>query len=240
LRKGTIFKYELKRLLISKEYLLLLAVTLAYAVSLLRGIVTFGANFTAPFSRPTFGAYCTSLAPFLFILLLVLCARQSKASERGAESIISATPIPLHIFRLLRYGAVACAFLVAAALPVTACFLFYRLVFDYTVVGNLFWLGLLLLLPPAVLLFGAAMFFGRRRTAVIYVLLAAVLIVSVFRIPLPAVLDIMGDSAAGPFHGGATADALAPAFIAGRAVFLGIGIVCIIASLFQPKRSYNR
>lgn len=227
MRKGTIFVYELKRLLVSKEYLLLLIATVLYGLSLLRGVVLYGTNYTAPFSQLTFGAFCASLAPFLFILLLILCARQSKASERGAEAIIRATPMPLPVFRLLRYGAIGCAFLIAAALPVTACFVFYRLVFGYTAVGALLGPGLLLLLPPAILLFGAAVLLGGKKTAAVYVLLAAVLIVSVFQISVPGFTDITESSA--DFE-------LTPAFIAGRVAFTGIGAACILASLYRSKK----
>ncbi|PKM73071.1 MAG: hypothetical protein CVU91_05745 [Firmicutes bacterium HGW-Firmicutes-16] len=227
MRKGTIFKYEIKRLLLSKEYLLLLAATILYGTSLLRSMVIFGTNYTAPFSQLTFGTYCTSLAPFLFILLLVLCARQMKSSERRTETIISATPMPMPVFQLLRYGAIACAFALAAALPVMACFEFYRLVFDYTAFGALLLSSLLLLLPSAIFLFGSAVLLGRWSTAAVYVMLAAVLIVSIFQIPLPGFINVIGSSA--DFE-------LTPAFVAGRVVFTGIGIVFILASLFTSKK----
>lgn len=227
MRNGTIFKYELKRLLLSKQYLLLLVATLIFSVSLLRGTVLFGANYTAPFSLLTFSTYCASLTPFLFILLLVLCAKQSVPYERGAEAIISATPMPLPVFRLLRYGAIAVAFVITAALPMIACFVFYRLIFDYTGVGVLLVPGLLLIMPPSIFLFGAAMLLGTRKAAAVYVLLILVLIVSIFQIPLPGVVDLAGSSA--DFE-------LTSAFIAGRVVFAGIGIAFILASLFPFKK----
>jgi len=236
LRKGTIFKYELKRLFFSKEYLLLLAATVFYGISLLRGVVIFGAYYTAPFSRLTFSAYCASLTPFLFILLLVLCARQTKASERGAEAIISAAPMPLHAFRLMRYSAVVCAALIAMVLPVTVCFMFYWLVFDYTAVGVLLWTGLIILLPPAIFLFGAAMLLGNIKPAAVYVLLAAVMVVGVFQISLPPFLDIAGGSAVRPLNAGEYGFVFLSEFITGRVVFLVIGIALTIVSLCRVKK----
>lgn len=236
MNKGTVFKYEIRRLLFSKEYLLLLAAALAYSVSLLRGFVLYGADYTAPFSLLTFLTYCASLAPFLFILLLVLCTKQFKTSERGAESIIGATPMPLHVFRLLRYSAVACAFLIATALPVTACFMFYQQVFDYTAFGVLLWPGLLFLLPPAILLFGAAMLLGNRRAAAIYVLLAAVLIISIFQIKLPVFMDIIGSAAIQLQNPGEYDFTFSSAFIAGRVTFSVVGIVLMIISLCRSKK----
>lgn len=234
--KGTIFRYEIKRLLFSREYPLLLTATAIYSVSLLRGLVIFGANYTAPFSQLTFSTFCSSLIPFLLVLLLVLCARQFKTSERRVEAIISATLMPLDVIRLLRYGAIACAFLIAAVLPITACLVFYRLVFDYTAVGSLLLPGLLQVLPPAILLFGTVMLLSNRSIMSIYVLLAAVLIVSIFHISLPAVLDIIGSSAAQTRDGGAYAFALTPAFITERVAFSAVGIVFMIVSLCHSKK----
>lgn len=233
--KGIIFKYEIKRLLFSKEYLLLLVATLVYSLSLLRGAVLYGANYTAPFSLFTFLTYCASLSPFLFIILLVLCARQSKTSERRAEVIINTTPMPLHVFRLLRYGAVLCAFLIAAALPLVSCFAFYWLIFDYTAFGALLWPGLLILFPPAILLFGAAMLLGRRRTVAVYILLAVILIVSVFQITLPVFIDILGITAVQSSGEGVYDLVLSFAFIAGRIAFSVVGIMLLILSLYQSK-----
>ncbi len=207
--------------------MLLLIATLAYSVSLLRSLVLYGTNYTAPFSVLTFLTYCASLAPFLFILLLVLCTKQLIASERGAEAIISATPVPVHVFRLIRYSAIACVFILAAALPIAACFVFYRLLFDYTSVGVLLLPGLLLLVPSAILLFGVAILLGNRKSATVYVLLAVILIVSVFRISLPWFIDILGSS---------TDFVLTPTFYTGRVIISGIGILFIISSLFQSKK----
>ncbi len=230
MRKGTIFYYELRRLLLAKEYLLLLAATLAYSLSLFRSLVIFGVDFTAPFSERTFAAYCASLAPFLFVLLLVLCVRQHRASERRAETIIGATPFPARAFLLLRYGAVACAFLPAVILPFAACALLYRQIFEYTAVGGLLWLGAQILLPPTILLFGAAVLLGRGKAATVYVQTAAVLILGAFKIPLPAALDIFGASAVVPGNG-----AIAPSFVAGRVAFSAIGIAFIIVSLKKGR-----
>jgi hypothetical protein len=145
--------------------------------------------------------------------------------------------MPLYVFRLLRYGSVACAFLIAAALPLMACNIFYRLVFNFTAMSALFWTGLLLLLPPAIFLFGAAVLLGRKSAAAVYVLLAAVLIVGIFQIPLPPAFDIIGSSAVRSPGAGACDFVWTPAFVAGRIAFSGIGTVCIIASLFQSGRN---
>lgn len=236
MRKGTIYQYELKRLLFSKEYMLLLFATLIFCASLLRGVVLFGANYTAPFSQWTFCTYITSVLPILLILLLALSARQFTSSERGAAAIIRAVPMPASTFQLLRYSAIASAFLIVAALPVIACLVFYRVVFDYTDIRPLFLSSLLLLLPPAILLFSTAMLIGNRGSAAVYILLAAILIFSVFQISLPGYIDIIGTSVTLPLYTGDLDFAFSFAFIAGRISFVMLGTAFLILSLRPVQR----
>ncbi len=235
MRKGTIFKYEFKRILFSKEYLLLLIAALAYSVSLLRSMVIFGTNYTAPFSQWTFSTYCTSLAPFLFVLLLVLCARQFKASERGAEAIINAAPMPIRSFRLLRFGTIACAYFIPVILSVAVCLAFYGLVFDYTSFGPLIRTGFMLLLPPSILLFGTATYFGGKKPILVYIMLAAVLVTSVFHIGLPSWIDLTGGSVTEILREGTQEFSFLPSFITGRAVFLILGLILTIVSLKSAR-----
>lgn len=237
MRKRTIFKYELRRLLLSKEYLILLFTTLTYGISLLRGMILYGTNYTAPYSHLTFLTYCSALDPFLFALLLLLISKQSKASEIGAEAVVCATPMPVPVFRLMRYCAALCAFLLAAALPLIACFSYYRLVFDYTAVGELLFPGLMLLLPSAVFLMGAGVLIANRKPAAIYILLAAVLIIGAFHIRLPESLDFTGISVLTSMSSESDAFLIPSVYITGRLAFFGIGIVFVIASLLWTQKN---
>lgn len=236
MRKGTIFKYELRRLLLSKEYLLLLIAVLAYSFSLLRSLVMFGTDYTAPFSRWTFCTYISSVSPLLLILLLALCARQFTASEHGAMSIIAAAPMPVSVFRSIRYAAIACAFLIAAVLSLGICFAFYWFVFDYTAFGGLACSGLMLIFPPSLLIFGAAMLLGNRKSILVYILMATILIVGVFGISIPAYIDIIGSSATQQLNAGVHDFAFSSTFIAGRIGFVIAGLACIILSLRLPHK----
>ncbi len=227
--KGKVIKYEFKRLLLSKGYLLLLAATLAYCVALLQSIVMFGVDFTAPFSQWTFSAYCSSLTPFLYSLLLLLCARQLNPSERKAEAIINATPTQLQVVQIMRYGAIAGAFLIAVIVPIISCFMFYRVVFDYTDVGILFLLGMLQLLAPAILLFGIVMLVGRQKATAAYIMLAIILTISIFQIPIPAVFDFSRDATVYD-------NLLTPAFIVQQVVCATVGVVCIVISIYLSMK----
>lgn len=236
MRKKTIFHYEFRRLVCSREYLLLLVAVLVYCGLLLRGSVIYGTNFTAPFSPWTFCDYLSSVMVLLLALLLVLCARQFTVSERRAIAIIDTTPMPVSVFRSIRYAAIACAFLIVAALSFGMCFAFYWLVFDYTAFGTLIQMGLTLVLPSAFLIFGAAMLLGNKKPILVYILLAAILIVGVFGISIPACIDVIGRSVIQPLYGGVYNFVFSLPFITGRIVFVIAGITCIILSLRLPHK----
>jgi hypothetical protein len=199
-------------------------------------MVMYGTNYTAPFSQSTFSTYCTSLAPFLFVLLLVLCARQYKATERGAEAIISVAPMPIYILRLLRSAAILCAYLISVLLPVFICFGYYLIVFDYTGFPLLTWLCIVIILPSSLLLMGAALSLGKKKLTAVYMLLAAVLVLGVFHFSLPSFFDLFGSSVLIPLYSGTQNFDIPFAFSMGRAAFIIIGIILITGSLGLKKR----
>lgn len=240
MNKGIIFKYELRRLLLSKEYMLLIVTILIYSVLLLRSMVMYGANYTAPFSQLTFSTYCASLAPFLFVLLLVLCARQYKASECGAEAIISVAPMPIYILRLIRSAAILCAYLISLLLPVFICFAYYLIVFEYTGFYSLTWLCIVIILPSSLLLMGVALNLGKKKSTAVYVLLAAVLVLGVFNFSLPSCFDLLGSSVTIPLNSGTRNFDIPFAFSMGRAASLIIGIILITEYLGLKKRQNRR
>lgn len=122
------------------------------------------------------------------------------------------------------------AFLIAAALPILFCFALYRMVFDYTDVGNLFWVGILHLLAPAILLFGLVMLAGRKKEAAVYIMIAAVLIIHIFEVPIPGVINNSGNTAAYD-------NVLTPTFVVQQAAYAAVGAAYVAVSLFLLKKS---
>lgn len=225
-----IFYYEFKRLIRSREYLLLLTAVFIYSLLLLRTTVIFGTRYTAPFSLWTFCDYLSSSAVLLFVMLTTLCGRQFSPSEQAAWRIIITAPMPVFRLKMIRFGAVICAFLIAAFLSLSVCFIFYRQVYNYLAFGRLIAAALILLLPSSVLIFGASMVLGAKKAFYVYALAGALLIIGVFRIPLPEYLDILGTSVARPLFAGAKADnfSFSGPFIAGRITFLAAGTAGVI------------
>ena len=137
MNKRIILAYELRRLLFSRAHALLLVLTLGLGFSQLRGTILFGFHHTAPYSPWTFCAYIAAVAPLLLAILLLLARRDQTPWERGARHLVRATPTPEAVYRLIRCGAAACAFLIAAALAMGICLAYYWMVGDVRRLGGL-------------------------------------------------------------------------------------------------------
>ena len=151
--KKTIFYYELKRILFSRAYIILLVTAIAYSLLLIRTSVIFGIEYTAPFSEMTFKAYVSSMRLLLFLLLLPLCMRTHSANERAVMSLVAASPFSPPVFRLLRHSAIASAYTLIALFSVAFCFVFYLLVFNYVAPVALYACAVKVILLPVYLYF---------------------------------------------------------------------------------------
>ncbi len=228
----------MKRLIFSREFILLLTALIVYCVLLVRNNVIFGTRYTAPFSQLTFCSYISSAAVLLFVLLLTLCSRQFSPSENGAMVIINASPIPAPVFKMLRYVAIAFAFLIAAALAVGICFAFYVMIFGFTEFGGLIISALGIIIPSALLLFGPAMLLGRKKPVMVYMLLVVILIMGAFGLSLPSFIDLFGSLAIKSFSVVGQDFSFPISFWIGRVILSVAGITLINISLgFQTKKA---
>ncbi len=80
-----IFRYELRRMVFSKFYLGLSAVTIWYGWQLLNTTTILGTAHTAPFSPWSFGSYLSQLLPLLCVPCCSLCG--TSAAIRPAEQL---------------------------------------------------------------------------------------------------------------------------------------------------------
>ena len=95
-----IFRYELRRMVFSKFYLGLSAVTIWYGWQLLNTTTILGTAHTAPFSPWSFGSYLSQLLPLLCVALLFLVWNQcSNTARRTAVLTTTAAQNP-SVYRL--------------------------------------------------------------------------------------------------------------------------------------------
>ena len=111
-----IFRYELRRMVFSKFYLGLSAVTIWYGWQILNTTTILGTAHTAPFSPWSFGSYLSQLLPLLCVALLFLVWNQcSNTARRTAVLTTTAAQNP-GVYQLVKCGAAAAAWLLLVLL----------------------------------------------------------------------------------------------------------------------------
>ncbi len=186
--------YELRRVLLSKPYLLMSVFTLAYAVFLLRTQTLFGYNDTAPFSEWTFLSYLLKLSPFLTSIPLLFVARQTSLKEKAVEALASATSMPVSVRHALMTAALGLGYLLAAILAVAAYFVFCFWVFSVTPRIGFLPLAVLALVPQAIFFTGLGLWMGRLRSNLVYALIAFLFFAAFIDLALLPSFDLLGNS----------------------------------------------
>jgi uncharacterized BrkB/YihY/UPF0761 family membrane protein len=82
------------------------------------------------------------------------------------------------------------------------------------------------------------MLLGNHKVTAVYIMLTVILIIIIFKIPLPVFLDFIGSTAVQAFDTEKNDPELS-AFIAGRIVFSLIGAVLIFYSLYPSKKRHS-
>lgn len=167
-----IYGYECRRLLGGKAFLGMAAVTLWYALQLLRGTVIWGIAHTAPFSPWSFGYYLAALLPFLCGVGLLLLTGFFEPSAQQTLILVRATPIPPWQYALARCGVVASGLGLAGMCVVGMGVLFMENLFGPVPLAGYGQVAVLTLLPLPVLVLGLGMALGNWGTAPLYGLAA--------------------------------------------------------------------
>ncbi|MEA4932898.1 MAG: hypothetical protein VB071_04840 [Lawsonibacter sp.] len=170
-----VFRYELSRLLGSKFYLGLAAVSLWYGWQLLNNVIILGIANTAPFSPWSFGSYLTELFPLLGVALLFFIWNLCNGQARGIQSLTDATPMKRGRYQMIKYMAALTAWFTLEGMVVALGVGFLCVLFGNSVpVASLLLVSAVTLLPPSALLIGVGALAGGFRSWALFVLMALV------------------------------------------------------------------
>lgn len=187
-----ILKYELKRLLFHKVYLILCAVTICYSWGLLTRDVILGISNTAPFSEWSFGYYLAKISPILSIMLLFFVTFFYSKQEKEIKGILLAAPTPYEKIVTIRYVVIAIGFLIQSGIVVLLSFIFLNRFFGYTQIANYIGIIIAVLLPTFFLFMGIGRMMGGKKNIVIYGIIMVILILAF--LSLPYQVELFGES----------------------------------------------
>ena len=236
---GKIYRYELRRLLLNKFFIGILAVTLFYAYQVLTLETVRGVAHTAPFSAWSFGYYLARVLPLLCISELFFLTFFVSKSEKRVAVLTEATPVDAQRYLLTRSLAAltGTALLAGAVLALGVCFL-YRL-FGQQDYGALVLPAVLVLLPAALLCLGLGWLLGRAHAAGVYGAMALVLLLTAAPLPVEAGFSLSAFFAEMPLRAALPDPMFAapPALLLMRLAYLLLGLAALLWSCRQAGNS---
>jgi hypothetical protein len=245
LTRSKVLFYELKRAILSKPYVFLLLLVGVFSFYTLKTSVLRGFADTAPFSEWTFMSYLFSIVPFLSAIALFFTSRLFSPYEKNVMHIVSAVPFSRPLYLLIRLAVITLAWAVAALLSITACLVFYRVVFGATIFRSFAICVLLAIVSPLLLLQGAGLWLSRWRPNLAIVLIALVFFAGFARFSPPYWLDVLGRSImqvpqeAMPLKG-VIAFVVPRGFLVSRLILCALGIILMAAGCFRLKLAATR
>lgn len=236
-----LFRYELRRVLLSKLFFIVLLVCLGFGWLTLTMVTIRGVARTAPFSPWSFGDYLSRLLPLLCLGELCLVSVFTSRREQAVQAVTHTAPIDPGRYVMIRCGAVLAGTLALWLCVVALAVGFYMSLFGWQDYGGLTAPALLTLLPAGSFCLGTGWTLGRRSPALIYAVMGAVLLLCC--LPLPQELAFSMDSffARYPLE----LDRLDPAFsvpagLAGdRCLWFAAGAGLLLSQLLSTQRNWK-
>lgn len=226
-----IFRYELRRMVFSKFYLGLGAVTIWYGWQILNTTTILGTAHTAPFSPWSFGSYLSQLLPLLCVAMLFLVWNQCSNTARRTAMLTTTAAQNPGVYRLVKCGAAAAAWLLLVLLLAALGIGFLLALFGRDVpVGEYVVPALAAVLPPMILLLGTGLLAGQIHASLLFPMM--VLVFGTGFLPLPDNLDLYSGALFSQYP--LTLEYLDPAFsmpvssVAGKCAMVLIGAVAFI------------
>ncbi len=176
--------YELRRLLLNKVFLALLAITGIFGYQVLAGNTIRGVAHTAPFSEWSYGAYLSAVLPLPLIALLFFITFLYTPHEKRVAAITEATPIDPRAYRAVRCLAMIVGYLVLVVMAVGIAWVWYAQVFGLKLFSAFIVPTLMTALPAMLLVLGVGLLAGRVHVGLLYALMLALLLLGQASLPL--------------------------------------------------------
>jgi len=185
-----IFKYELKRLLLSKLFIALIFVNALFAWYVLNADTIIGVAFTAPFSVWSFGAYLAGVMPMFIMTTMFMLSFYFSNKEEQVAVLTSATPVDALKYMLVRGAVVVLCFLLLCLIAIAMSVYFYITYFDYWNFAVFIVPAIVTVIPGFVFLLGVGYWLARVRSWLLYMFIPVSFILSFAA--LPGAFDFFG------------------------------------------------
>ncbi len=185
-----ILKYELKRIIFSKIFVITFIIALFFSVIDLYTEIIQGVSGTSPFSRWSYCKFLCDINTIMLLILMLSCTGLFSRNEQRVREITSCTSLPQKKYLATKSLALSISYLVIAICCILISFVFYKTTFNFTDFQKFLLPLLIILLPTFVFVFGTSMFLGSKSQTLLYAWIPIVLILSLISFNSSPFIDI--------------------------------------------------
>lgn len=237
-----IFKYELKRLIFTKFYLVICVLSILYSYYLLTAKYIKGLSSTAPFSQWSYSGFLCDMNTFLLIVVMFFFTYLFNKKENEVREITRSTPMLENKYLAIKIFAIITTYLILCLAIITVSFIFYAQIFKFTDFCSFILPMIIVLLPSLLLTIGLCFFLGKKNISLIYVAMPIIIGLSILELNVNPFLDVFakGYITASPLlvqvdQTGEPLFILSSAFVISRFLFSGLGLTLLWMTLSKDR-----
>ncbi|MGI6665317.1 MAG: hypothetical protein ACOX3W_07925 [Christensenellaceae bacterium] len=236
-----LLRYELKRIVATRLYLILTGVMLAYIGFVLETQTMFGESGTAPYSQWSYLAYLSSVIPLISMVLFTQLAKLQGSEERQVQALTLSSPTSMQSQQAVKETAIGAAYLIQVVLAVLAAYVFFGMKFKILAPLNLLGCTAILAIPQLFLCIGVGLWVSKIHPYATYVLAALLFFCYTTQVMMPMGVDLLGNSilqiarATYPVQG-EIAFAWPISYMISRGITFVIGVVLTVVACMQKRK----
>jgi hypothetical protein len=185
-----ILKYELKRIIFSKMFVITFIIALLFSVINLYTAIIQGISGTAPFSQWSYCKFLCDINTIMLLILMFSCTGLFSRNEQRVREITSCTSLPPKKYIATKILALFISYLIIALCCILISFVFYKTTFDFTNFQNFLMPIIIILFPTFMFAFGTSIFLGSKNQSLLYAWIPIVLLLSLINFSSTPFIDI--------------------------------------------------
>ncbi|ADK15773.1 MULTISPECIES: hypothetical protein [Clostridium] len=232
-----ILKYELKRIIFSRIFVITFIIALFFSVIDLYTEIIQVVSGTAPFSKWSYCKFLCDINTIMLLILMLSCTGLFSRNEQRVREITSCTSLPKKKYLATKSLALSISYLIIAICCIFISFVFYKTTFNFAGFQNFLLPMLIILLPTFVFVLGTSMFLGSKSQTLLYAWIPIVLILSLISFNSAPFIDIFAKGYVTYMPTVISVDSLGEPifslhlnFIMSRLIFTLVGMVLYAAS----------
>lgn len=185
-----IIKYETKRIICSKLFVITFILTGMYSLLNLYTKIMQGVSGTAPFSPWSYSMFLCNINTMLLFILMLSCTGLFSKKEQHVRAITSCTALSQKKYLTSKIMALFISYFMILVCCIIISLVFYSFIFHYFAFQNFIIPIIIILIPTFVFVLGASMFLGSKSETLLYIWIFIVLLWSMTSFSSTPFLDV--------------------------------------------------